>query len=91
MTEIIMVKRQNPDGSECTKCKQATKILEQKGLWDMISKVAYAIPGDNNSEGVKLAKEYNMKKAPFFIVKHEGETKTYASILKFVKDAPTFT
>ncbi|MEW6357381.1 MAG: hypothetical protein AB1696_13710 [Planctomycetota bacterium] len=91
MAEIIMVKRQNPDGSECNKCKQATRILQEKGLWDKISRVVYAIPGDNNSEGVKLAKEYNMKKAPFFIVKGECEMKTYASILKFVKDAPTFT
>ena len=91
MAEIIMVKRQYPDGSECTKCKQASKILQQKGLWDKITKVALAIPADDDSEGVKLAKEHNMKKAPFFIVKNGDETKTYASILKFVKDAPTFT
>jgi len=90
MAEIIMVKRRNPDGSECTKCKQATKILEQKGIWDKITRVVLAVPGDNSSEGVQLAKEHNMKKAPFFIVKQDDGTKTYASILKFVKDAPTF-
>ena len=80
-----MVKKTLLDGSPCAKCVHAEKILKDRRLWDRISRVIIAEEGDASSEGMRLAAEYNVELAPFFIVEDGGEKRIYTKILEFIK------
>jgi len=86
--KITMVKKRLPNGEECRKCREATKLLQQRGHWEKISKVVYFVnPDDPNDEGAKLAKQFGVAKAPFFIVEKDGDQpKVYRSVLKLMRE-----
>ena len=73
------------DGSDCPKCRQVSELLEKKGLLARIHRTVIADPKDPEGEGMKLVKLWGMKRAPFFIVEHNGAPKVYASALEFIK------
>ena len=86
LMSILMVKKILLDGTPCRKCNQAEEILRKRGYWDRIDTVVYAEEGMAESEGMKLAAEYNVDLAPFFIVKDdEASDRLYTRVFEFIK------
>lgn len=84
---ITMVKKQLASGEPCRKCAQAEELLKNRGLWERIDRVAWAIEGDPSSEGMRLGVEHGVDIAPFFIVEDgSGAPAVYRSALKFIKE-----
>ena len=84
---VIFVKKIKADGSLCRKCTEVQERLEKEGHIDKIDKTVIADERDANSEGMLLARQYNVDRAPFFIVEKEGqEPVIYTVYLKFVKE-----
>lgn len=46
----------------CDKCRQAKKILQERGLWDFIQYIDYDSP-----EGKEIATKLGVEKIPFFV------------------------
>lgn len=85
---VTMVKKRLLNGEPCKKCLDAEKLLESRGLWSRVDEVVWAIEGEPQSAGMKLAQEHNVELAPFFIVQDDrGETRVYTSTLQFIKEA----
>ncbi len=85
--EIIMVKKRMEDGSECKKCKEVHDRLEANDELKYINKTVYADVNDPQSEGMKLAAQYNIDTAPFFVVKDSGDSTAYKTYLQLRKNA----
>lgn len=83
---ITMVKKRLADGSECRKCGEATAYLQSRGLWDRVDEVVWAIEDDSASAGMKLAAEFGVAQAPFFVVREGASASVYASVLQLVRD-----
>lgn len=84
--KITLVKKVLADGSSCRKCADVIDKLESSGQMSRIDEIIVADERDADSEGMKLAKELNVDRAPFFIVEDAGETEVYTVYMKFVKD-----
>jgi hypothetical protein len=86
--QITMVKKRSPDGEECAKCAQATAELRNRGLWDRISEVVWAVEGDPASAGNELGTRYGVDRAPFFIVREDGAEKdeVFTSVLRLIRE-----
>lgn len=83
---ILMVNKILLDGTTCGKCAQAVEILRKRGYWDRIDTVVYAEEGNAESEGMKLAADYDINLTPFFIVKDEdGSDRLYTRVFEFIK------
>jgi len=83
--EISMIKKILQDGSPCDKCVQAEGILRRRGYWNQIDRVIYVKDGEENSEGVELARKHGVKVTPFFIVNENGEApRVYTSLFEFM-------
>ena len=83
---ITMVKKILLDGSPCPKCAQAEGILRKRGYWDNLDSVVLAREGESDSEGMKLAAEYKIDLAPFFVVSEEGQApRIYTRVFEFIK------
>lgn len=84
---ITFVKKIKADGAPCRKCAEVQSRLEKDGYLDKIDKTVIADERDIHSEGMQLAKQYNINQAPFFIVEEEDkETKIYTIYFKFIKE-----
>ena len=84
---VTMVKKKLVGGASCDKCVQADKLLHDRGLLNRIDEVVWAQEGDTSSPGMRLAAQWGIDTAPFFIVADEtGEPRAYASVLKFVRE-----
>ncbi|ABD80928.1 hypothetical protein [Saccharophagus degradans] len=85
--KITLVKKILADGSPCKKCGDVLNKLEQSGQMVRIDQVLVADERDETSEGMVLAKQYSVDRAPFFIVENEGqEPVIYTVYMKFVKE-----
>ncbi len=85
--KITLVKKILADGSPCRKCAEVQARLENEGFIDRIDETVIADERDNESEGMQLAKKYNVDRAPFFIVEQEGaEPVIYTVYFKFVNE-----
>ena len=85
---VTMVKKRLLDGEPCKKCNDAEALLKTRGLWNRIDEVVWAIEGDPQSQGMKLAAQYRVELAPFFIVQPDsGEARVFTSTLQFIKEA----
>ena len=85
--KITFVKKIKRDGSPCKKCAEVQTRLENDGHLDRIDRTVIADERDSNSEGMILAKELSVERAPFFIVEYEnGESTIYTIYFKFVKE-----
>ena len=84
---VTMVKKRLLDGQPCKKCAQAEEVLRRRGLWQRIDRVVVADEGDVHSEGMRLAHEFGMETAPFFVVKDgDGPPRIFASVLTLIRD-----
>ena len=86
---VTMVKKILLGGEACKKCAQAEDVLRRRGLWDRIDRVVIADEGDAASEGMRLARDFGMATAPFFIVREPGQARPriFDSVLTLIKEA----
>ena len=82
---ITFVKKVLDDGSDCPKCRQVVELLEKAGFANSVDRTVIADVKNPSGEGMKLVKLWGMKRAPFFIVEHNGSQKVYQSALEFIK------
>ncbi len=82
-----MVKKIKQDGTACRKCAEVEKRLEDAGLSGSIDRIIIADERDPESEGICIAAEYNVDRAPFFMVEEDGKPpRIYTVYMKFVKE-----
>ena len=84
---IRFVKKINADGNPCRKCADVEQRLRDAGYYEKIDQIVIADETDRDSEGMRLARKYNVETAPFFIVEDDdGETEVYTIYFKFLKE-----
>lgn len=85
MTHITFVKKILANGEMCKKCGEVSDRLTSEGLIEHINHIAIADERDADSEGVRLAKEHKVERAPFFIVEEDGNVTVFDIYFKFKK------
>lgn len=84
---ITMVKKRLDSGEPCRKCAQTEDMLRNRGLWDRIDEVIWAVEGEPSSPGMVLAERHGVTVAPFFVVSGaNGAPVVYKSALRLIKD-----
>ena len=84
---ITLVKKILADGSPCSKCADIIERLNSSGNMRFINRIVVADLRDDSSEGVQIAKQHQVERAPFFVVeKDNGEVVIYTVYLKMVKE-----
>lgn len=84
---ITMVKKIKADGSPCRKCTDVESRLDAAGLKDRIDNVVIADERQPDSEGMRLARQYGVDAAPFFLVEQEhAPARVYTVYLRFLKE-----
>jgi len=85
---ITLVKKILQDGSPCAKCADVLQKLEDSGYMDRIDRILDADERDPDSPGMKLARLYQVNRAPFFLVETEAqqEPEIYSVYLQFVRE-----
>lgn len=87
MNRITYVKKILADGTLCRKCADVQTRLEKDGHIDRIDRIVVADERDPNSEGMVLAQQHGVNRAPFFIVEEPGAApRVYTVYLQFVRD-----
>jgi len=87
MNHITLVKKIKADGTPCRKCVDVLSRLERDGYLGAIHRVVVADERDAQSEGMQLAKKYDVDRAPFFLVRDaRGMTQVYTVYFRFVKE-----
>jgi len=82
--KITLVKKLKADGSPCAKCQDVDERLDRDGLRPLIECVVWADERDPDSEGMRLARELGMDRAPFFIIDDEaGGREVFDVYLRF--------
>ena len=85
--KITMVKKIFADGSPCKKCGEIEEKMRVAGQLERIDRTVIADESNDQSEGMLLATEHAVDRAPFFIVERDGEpAKIYTVYFKFVKE-----
>jgi len=85
--KITLVKKILKDGSPCKKCADVLEKLESSGHMASIDVIAVADERDPTSEGIALAKQHNVDRAPFFLVeKEDQEIQVYTVYMKFLRE-----
>lgn len=85
--KITMVKKVFADGSPCKKCGEIEEKMRVAGQLERIDRTVIADESNDQSEGMLLATEHAVDRAPFFIVERDGEpAKIYTVYFKFVKE-----
>lgn len=83
---VTMVKKQLASGLPCQKCMQAEDLLRTRGLWDRIDRIAVAVEGEPESEGMLLGRQFGVDSAPFFVVRNgDGNEEAFVSTLKLMQ------
>ena len=82
---ITFVKKILVDGEMCKKCREVSDRLVNEGLIEHINQIAIADERDADSQGMKLAKQYQVERAPFFLVEEQGEITVFDVYFKFKK------
>lgn len=85
--KITLVKKILTDGSPCAKCRDVQQKLEENDQLRFIDRTLIADVRDEQSPGMKIAREHSVGRAPFFLVEREGqEAEIYTVYFKFVKE-----
>ncbi len=85
--KITMVKKILRDGSPCKKCGEVLERMEKEGQLKQMDEILIADERDPGSDGMLLAAELNVDRAPFFVVTHDdGRQQVYTVYLQFVKE-----
>ncbi len=82
---ITFVKKILSSGELCKKCREVSERLETDGLIASINHIAIADERDPDSEGMKLARQHKVERAPFFLVEENGEVSAFDIYFKFKK------
>ncbi|MBT8114464.1 MAG: hypothetical protein KJP04_03745 [Arenicella sp.] len=83
---ITFVKKILENGELCHKCREVSKRLQAEGLVDKIDHIAIADMRDADSEGVRLAQQHGIERAPFFLVEDvAGDVAVFDVYFKFQK------
>jgi hypothetical protein len=82
---ITFVKKILADGELCKKCREVSERLEAEGLIEMINHISIADERDAESEGMRLARQHNVERAPFFLVEDGGNVMAFDIYFKFKK------
>lgn len=85
MSHITFVKKILANGEMCKKCGEVSDRLNSEGLMEHINHIAIADERDADSEGMRLAAQYQVERAPFFLVEEEGEVTVFDIYFKFKK------
>ena len=84
---IKFVKKIKADGNPCRKCADVEQRLREAGYYDKIDQIVIADETNPDSEGMLLARRYNVETAPFFIVEDDnGRIEIYTIYFKFLKE-----
>lgn len=87
---ITFVKKILADGQPCPKCADVEERLVDSGQMSRIDRVVVADERDPESEGMRLAVQHEVAKAPFFVVEEADDqgasTTVYTVYLRFVRD-----
>src|ERR1051325_8669782 len=83
---ITMVKKKMKDGSDCRKCVEATEHLRNRGLWEKIDEVVWAVEDDPSSPGMRLGEKLGGARAPFFVVSDDSGEHVYTSVLRLIQE-----
>lgn len=85
---ITFVKKILANGELCQKCHDVSNRLGSENILPLINHICIADERDTDSEGLRLAKKYQVERAPFFLVKDEAGTTTvfevYFKLKKFL-------
>ncbi|MFC6631720.1 hypothetical protein [Microbulbifer taiwanensis] len=85
--KITLVKKILADGSPCAKCRDVQQKLEDNDQLRFIDQTLIADVRDDDSPGMQIAREFNVERAPFFLVEREGQApEIYTVYFKFVKE-----
>lgn len=84
--KITFVKKILATGEPCGKCRDVEERLSAGDHWHAIDRVVIADERDPQSEGMRLANQLGVERAPFFVVETPEKIVTYTVFLKFVKD-----
>ena len=85
--KITLVKKVFADGSPCKKCGEVEQKMRDAGQLEQIDQTVIAYEADPQSEGMLLAAQHNVDRAPFFIVERDKQpAEVYTVYFKFVKD-----
>ena len=83
---ITFVKKILANGELCKKCQEVSERLQSEELIESIDRIAFVCDRDVDSEGVRLATQYKVERAPFFLVENEeGEVTVFDIYFKFKK------
>ena len=86
-TRIVMVKKIMAVGTPCRKCADIERRIAEGGPSDRMDEVLVADERDDNSPGQRLAAQYQVNYAPFFIVTRDhGKPVVYTSWLRLVNE-----
>jgi phosphoadenosine phosphosulfate reductase len=84
---VTMVKKRLASGEPCRKCAQTEEMLRQRGLWERIDEVVWAMEDDATSPGMVLAQRFGVEQAPFFLVSDDsGRITVYSSALQLIRE-----
>lgn len=83
---ITFVKKILASGQPCSKCADVEARLRDTGQMDRIDRIVIADENDENSEGMVLARQHEVTRAPFFIVEDDNETRVYTVYFKFARE-----
>ncbi|MFA0811491.1 hypothetical protein [Microbulbifer epialgicus] len=85
--KITLVKKILDDGSLCTKCRDVQEKLEGNDQLKFIDQTLIADVRDPQSPGMKIAQQYKVERAPFFVVENEGQkAEIFTVYFKFAKE-----
>ena len=85
--KITLVKKVFADGSPCKKCGEVEQKMRDAGQLEQIDHTVIAYEADPQSEGMLLATQHSVDRAPFFIDERDNQpAEVYTVYFKFVKD-----
>lgn len=84
--KITFVKKILTNGEACQKCADVEERLKNSGQMEHIDEVVIADERDSESAGMKLARQFEVNRAPFFLVEEGDDTRVYTVYFKFAKE-----
>ena len=80
---ITFVKKIFADGTPCKKCREVSERMAKEGILELVNHIAIADEREPQSEGLRLARQYHVARAPFFLVEEDGEIQVFDVYFKF--------
>ncbi len=83
---ITFVKKILADGQPCAKCRDVEARLRTAGHWPRLNEVLIADERDPESAGMHLARELEVERAPFFVVRDGTSATVHTVFFKFLRE-----